>query len=168
MPRVASTLLLVGGAIALVAWVVRPASSEPQPSTSAPPAVDAPAANQLSTIAAEADALRDRLDAAPPYRAPVRDPFTYGRSSVQPARSTPVPTTTAAPAASVPAPPALVAILVNDTPQGASRRAVFSTGDDVAIRGVGDSVGAWHVTAIDVDRVTIADAAGRSIDVPLH
>jgi hypothetical protein len=45
---------------------------------------------------------------------------------------------------------------------------VFSLGDDVAIRSVGDAVGRWHVEAIDVDRVTIVDASGRSLDVRLH
>jgi hypothetical protein len=167
MPRVASTLLLAGGAIVLMAWVVRPASSLPQPSESAP-SVDAPVANTLSTITAEADALHDRLDARPPYRAPMRDPFTYGARPASSARSTLVPTRERHAVASVPAPPSLVAILVNDTPQGASRQAVFAIGDDVAIRGVGDAVGSWHVTAIDVDRVTMADASGRSVDVRLR
>jgi hypothetical protein len=166
MSRVTSTLLLAGGAIALVAWVVRPASSLPQPAEPAPP-VDAPTAKTLSTITVEADALHDRLDAVPPYRAPSRDPFTYG--ATRPARrSTPVPTPVVDTVASAPAPPALVAILMNDTARGPARQAVFSIGQDVAIRGVGDAVAGWHVIAIDVDRVTMTDATGRSIDVRLR
>ncbi len=167
MPRVASTLLLVGAAIGLVAWVVRPASSTPQPPDRAPVVVDAPTANTLSTITSEADALRDRLDATPPYHAPTRDPFTYGATR-QPRRSTLVPTPAREPIASVPAPPSLVAILVNDTPHGPARQAVFSLGGDVAIRNVGDAVGRWHVDAIDVDRVTIVDASGQALDVRLR
>jgi hypothetical protein len=167
MPRVASTLLLAGGAIVLMAWVVRPASSLPQPSESAP-SVDAPVANTLSTITAEADALHDRLDARPPYRAPTRDPFTYGAMPASSARSTLVPTPARDTVSSVPLPPSLVAILVNDTSHGPTRRAVFSIGDDVAIHGVGDVVGRWRVMAIDVDRVTMADASGRSVDVRLR
>jgi hypothetical protein len=167
MPRVASTLLLVGVAVGFVAWVVRPASSTPQPLDRAPVVVDAPTANTLATITTDADALRDRLDTAPPYHAPTRDPFAYGATR-QPRRSTLVPTPARDATAAVPAPPSLVAILVNDTPHGAARQAVFSLGDDVAIRSVGDAVGRWHVEAIDVDRVTIVDASGRSLDVRLH
>jgi hypothetical protein len=79
-----------------------------------------------------------------------------------------VPTSTADAIASVPAPPTLVAILVNDTPAGPARQAVFSMAHDVAIRGIGDAVGRWQVTAIAVDHVTMTDASGQSLDVRLR
>jgi hypothetical protein len=169
MARVTSTLLLLVGAVLLVAWLVTPAASAPQAvvSRDAPPDQTLPV---LADVNAQVDRLRERLNTPVAYPPPSRDPFNYRalppRSGiVGPDVSRPV-----EPSPTIAVAPPLVAILTTGADAGAVRSAVFADSDgDVRVVAVGESVGTFRVSAIEEDVVVLSDArTGQVVRVTLR
>jgi hypothetical protein len=170
MQKIASTLLLLGGAVLLVTWFVSPAASvQKQSSVTSPTPID-----RVGPVLAEVDAevarLRDRLPSPESYPPPSRDPFNFGRlpevPNARPAIVEPAPALVVAPP--TPALPSLVAI-VSDIVDGADvRSAAISQDDEVQIVKVGDVVGALVVRGITADALQLVDEkTGASFRITL-
>jgi len=156
MNRVASALVCVG-AVLLLIWQVTPATSAPPPPRDAVSTELDQAAPVLTEVNAQVDRLRERLATTPSYPPPSRDPFNFGR---RPDRTPPPAPADAAPAIEPPPPPALPSIvaIVSDTVRGSEvRTAVFSVGGEVEVVASGDTIGAFVVRSIGVDRVVLVE-----------
>jgi hypothetical protein len=154
MSRVASVLLLAGGVVLCVTWLVSPASSAPQlqgvPPTSPPPSVD------------DATVEAIRLPVAPSapitYPPPRRDPFAF-QPRVDAAPRTPLPPPVAPPVRAPVRLPRLVAIVKDATASGDVYRAVLSAdGASVTIVTLGTTFGGFTITEIRADVVVLRDA----------
>ena len=157
MTRIASALLLLGGAVILITLQVSPATSAPGPGI-----VDAPSPFEqespiLVEVNSQVERMRARLQTSTDYPVPRRDPFSFG----EPARpAVPAPPKVEAPAPLYDAPPVLprlVAVLSTAADGGWLRTAVFAAGDDVQLVTPGDRIGTFVVRSIAADAVTLVD-----------
>jgi hypothetical protein len=167
MSRVASVVLLIGGAVLCVTWLVSPASSSPQ--TVAPPR----AALAANGEAADLDVESIRLDAvapAPRLIEPRRDPFSFQ------SRPTSEPRETVAPAPIVPALPppvrlpTLVAIIKERTAdRDVFRAALSNDGFNVTMVASGELFAGFVVVDVQADGLTLKQqSSGQAFVVSLR
>jgi len=165
MSRVASVVLLVGGLVLCVTWLVSPASSSPQASSPSTARNADPTADALTVEPVHLDAITP-----PPYVAPKRDPFSFQVRDTAP-RAAKSPT----PQAVVPVRPpvrlpTLVAIVRDNAAGGdAYRAAITLDGFDVTIVSAGQIVGGFVVDRVRSDAITVTErSSGDSFDVALR
>jgi hypothetical protein len=158
MSRFASVLLLAGGVVLCVTWLVSPASSAPQiqglPPTS-PPSVD------------DATVEAIRLPVAPSapvaYPPPRRDPFAF-QPQVDATPRTPVVPPVAPPVRAPVRLPSLVAIVKDATANGDAYRAVLSAdGASVTIVTLGTTFDGFTIAEIRADVVLLRDAGSGDL-----
>ena len=155
MSRLSSAVLLFGGAVLLMTWIVSPASSAPQ-TPAPPPAAPATAPGPLAAPV-EPVRLPDPDAPAPEYRVPVRDPFSFS-SRERPRRAASVVDRPVEPPA--PLLPSLVAIVTDARPEGAVHRAALSDASGaVRIVGAGDTYGSFTVARIGGGSLALIDAS---------
>ena len=165
MSRVASVVLLVGGAVLCVTWLVSPASSSPQ--TVASPRATEPVGQAPDDLTVEPIHLE--AVAPPRFVAPRRDPFSY-RS-----RPAPAPQEREAVAPISPAPPAvrlptLVAIVKDKTADGdLFRAALTNDGFDVTMVSGGQVFAGFVVVEVRADGLTLKQpTSGEAFVVSLR
>jgi hypothetical protein len=163
MSRVASVLLLLGGTILSVTWLVSTAVSAPQtqsPRQTRPsPATSAPSITDSSVDPIRLDATTGR---PPVYTQPRRDPFSF--QSREPRVVVPTPPTVAMPVREPVRLPVLVAVLKDTRAGSESYRAVLSQDTlDVTIVSTGATFGAFTIAEVRSDVVLLRDT--RSGDV---
>jgi hypothetical protein len=147
-------MLLFGAAVLIVIWIVSPASSSPQ----TPPPHPSSMAPKVPAAGAEVASVRLPEPAAPPaeYAVPVRDPFAFDVRPRAPRAAAAAPSEPLSPAR--PVLPSLVAILTDATPSGAAHRAALADGDRVRIVAAGDVFGAFRVSEILSNTLSLVDA----------
>lgn len=163
MSRAASVLLLLGGTILSVTWLVSNAASAPQ---TLPPRPMRPATTSSPSPADDSSVEPIRLEAttARPtvYTQPRRDPFSF--QSREPRVVAPTPPAPAVPVREPVRLPVLVAILKETGTSGDSYRAVLSEDTaNVTIVSAGATFGALSVAEVRADVVLLRDL--RSGDV---
>ena len=163
MSRVASVLLLLGGTILSVTWLVSNAVSAPQtlsprPTRLAPAPSPSPAADSsVEPIQLDATTARPTV-----YTQPRRDPFSF--QSREPRVVVPTPPAAAVPVREPVRLPVLVAILKDTSAGGESYRAVLSQDTvDVTIVSTGATFGVFTIAEVRSDVVLLRDP--RSGDV---
>jgi len=163
MSRVASVLLLLGGTILSVTWLVSNAVSAPQtlsprPARPAPTTGPSlPADSSVEPIQLDATSSRPTV-----YTRPRRDPFSF--QSREPRVVVPTPPAVAVPVREPVRLPVLVAILKDAPTSGESYRAVLSQDTvNVTIVSAGGTFGAFSIAEVRSDVVLLRDP--RSGDV---
>jgi hypothetical protein len=161
MQRIAS-LTLVAGAALLLTWVIALATPQPVYSNGAPRSGDAVQAAEplLDAVVGQVTRLSARLDRAPSFARPARDPFRFVAPSQPPPSIAPPPD-------AVPAPPVvlprLLAILSDRAGDTQVHRAALSINGAARIVGVGETVGALRVERVDADGVDLVDPVSRAV-----
>jgi len=168
-----AAIVAFAGAVIVSTRILAPA----EPPLARPPVVAAElafigqAAPILDQVDGQVKRLRERLAAPPPFPKPTRDPFRFG-TRVEPSRPKPAP----APqlvvepiAAPKPVLPKLVAIASTMIDGAPTRTAVLTTGDDIQIVKVGDTILMFVIRSIGVDAIEIADPfSGATFRLSLH
>lgn len=168
MARATSVLLLSGGTLLLVIWLVSPADSAPQLASPRPRVAEAPLPPELEDVNAQVERLRARLDQVVEFPEPSRDPFRF---APRPRASRPV-AEISAPVVPVAAPimvewPSLVAILTTST--GGEMQAALSSSDELHVIGVGGRIGTFTVSEISADTIQVTDSvSGQSTRLVLR
>ena len=163
--RRATSLVLLGSAALLLAYVNAPAAPTPAPAWVSAADLEettalAPLAQQVQQ---ESERLRARMAAVPGKPVPQRDPFRFGeRPAPEPAAGVAEPVSGApveeADVAPVIAWPALVAVLA-DRGDSVARTAVLAIGDSIEILKAGDAIGEFVVREITGASVDIEHVA---------
>lgn len=151
---------LVGGTL-LAAWLASAAGVTIGPRALPLPRRSAEAV-QLDAVASDvqsqASRLRQRLAAAPPLQAPVRNPFAFAQREPAPAP--------AAPKSQPAAPPAFIQRLIAEPPlsllgiaeEGSVRTAMIESGDELLMVTEGQTVvGRYRVGTVSPDAVDLID-----------
>ena len=152
---------LVGGTL-LAAWLASAAGVTIGPRAVPLPRQSAEAV-QLDAVASDvqsqASRLRQRLAAAPPLQAPVRNPFAFAQREPVPAPAAPKPQPVAAPPAfiqSLIAEPQLS--LLGIAEEGSLRTAMIESGDELLMVTEGQTVvGRYRVGTVSPDAVDLID-----------
>lgn len=173
----------VSGAGLLATWLVNtPPAGAPSLAPTRPRAAEATAAavppvssevDPTLDIMREAERLQAHAAARAAYQAPARDPFRFGARSAPRARAASVPTAPA-PAAVVPAEPALPPIGVRlsgvaaDVIDGAEQRtAIFSSATGVLLAREGEQVDGLTVLSVEVDAAVLQRPGGETVRLTL-
>ena len=165
MSRVASVVLLFGGAVLCVTWLVSPAASAPQSAPTQTLEASERVAEELGVEQIHLDTVAvDRR-----YLAPRRNPFSFETRESSVPRAV-VPPAVVAPVHAPVLLPTLVAIVKESTPDGDAYRAALSTdGFGVTIVAAGQTFAGFSVVAVRADVVSLRQAAsGESFDVRLR
>ncbi|MEZ5316549.1 MAG: hypothetical protein R2752_04035 [Vicinamibacterales bacterium] len=156
-------VLLIGGALLFANGVYAPAAPIPAATPSAPDPALVQAAPIMADVSSQVDRLRQRRQATPEEPDLGRDPFRFGRPRPTEANTLPVPAAAPEPAAPVVTLPRFIAVVATETAQGTVRKAVLSQGDGVRIYAVGDTAGAFVITAIDASSVSLQDPGTSAV-----
>lgn len=159
MQRIAA-ILAAGGGVLILTWGVTPAVSSPAHNSAPHAAVDVDQSSAVvNEVNTQVERLRERLETAPEFPPPSRDPFNYGRRAEPrpPVVSNPTPVPSIVEAPPAPVLPRLVAIIATDDDGGVVRSAVITENEDVRFLKPGDTTGNLVVRSVSADIVTLVD-----------